>query len=86
MRGHSAAPRLAPGATASSTALDTGSGKSGDATLARIGLAPHVLQLLEREGVRTPQDWKRLGKRRLLIFGIVPSVVRDLDRLARGAR
>lgn len=73
----------APRATASSTALDTGSGKRGSRSITEIGLPAHVVSLLEREGVRDLADWRRLGKRRHEIFGIVPSVVRILDVAAR---
>lgn len=38
---------------------------------------------LEAESVRTPADWTALGAGRKRIFGIVPSIVRQLDALAR---
>jgi hypothetical protein len=44
-----------------------------------------ILALLRAEGVTSFADWRALGRKRLSIFGIVPSVVRQLDALARGA-
>lgn len=49
------------------------------------GLPAHILELLHAEGVHDLHDWRRLGKRRLRIFGIVPSVVRILDTAVREA-
>lgn len=40
---------------------------------------------LEREGLNSPEQWRAAGKRRHLIFGVVPAMVAQLDALARGA-
>lgn len=76
-----AAHGAAPGAGDSGTAAIS---RGNTRTLSRLGLAPHVLATLAREGVTDLAAWKKLGRRRLRIFGIVPSVVRQLDQLARG--
>ena len=47
-------------------------------------LDPRLRERLEREGVDNPEAWAALGPRRRQIFGIVSSVVRTLDALARG--
>jgi hypothetical protein len=47
-------------------------------------LDPRIRKRLEAEGVRSINDWRRLGPRRRELFGIVPSVVRQIDELARG--
>ena len=46
---------------------------------------PHILERLRGEGVTSLEQWRALGRRRLHLFGIVPSMVRQLDQLARGA-
>ena len=77
MRAHGAAPGAGDSGTA---AISRGNA----CNLSHLGLAPHVLATLAREGVTDLAGWKKLGRRRFRIFGIVPSVVRQLDRLARG--
>lgn len=46
-------------------------------------LPPTILARLAAEGVATFADWRALGPRRHQLFGIVPSVVRQIDALAR---
>jgi hypothetical protein len=85
MRTQSAAPRLAPGRAASSTAC-TGSGKSGERTLTQLDLPAHVLHLLHEEGVRSLSDWRQLRrKRRYSIFGLTTAAAKKLDAAAREA-
>ena len=49
-------------------------------------LPPRIRERLERDGINSAADWRRLGRRRHELFGIVPRVVEQLDDLARGAR
>ena len=49
-------------------------------------LAPEIRRRLEREGIDGAAAWRALGRKRHQVFGIVPSVVRQLDALARGTR
>jgi hypothetical protein len=82
--GHeSAVPGLAP--RAASTALDTGLGKHGDRSITDLGLPANIIATLTREGVRTLQDWHRLGQRRYELWGITRAAVRQIDRAAREA-
>jgi CII-binding regulator of phage lambda lysogenization HflD len=48
-------------------------------------LPPEIRRRLELAGVRSAAQWRRLGDKRLQIFGIIPTVQRQLDELARGA-
>jgi hypothetical protein len=60
---------------------------SGNAsTLSQLGLPAHVIGLLEAEGVRTLADWRRLGRKRLQIFGVTTAVCRLIDQAAKEAR
>ena len=49
-------------------------------------IPPRLRERLAAEGVSTFLQWRALGRKRLQIFGIVPSMVAQLDELARGAR
>ncbi len=40
---------------------------------------------LEHEGLDSAGAWRAAGKRRRRVFGIVPSVVKQLDQLAKAA-
>lgn len=61
---------------------DSGDGRS----IAATGLPAHVVELLGREGVHSLEDWRRLGRKRLAIFGIPTRLARQLDEAARRAR
>lgn len=64
-------------------ALGTGDDINGNAaTLSRV-LPPHICARLRAENIHTLQQWSALGPRRYAIFGITPSVVRQIDELAR---
>lgn len=45
-----------------------------------------IQALLKLEDLNSPQAWRKAGRRRHQLFGIVPSTVRVLDALARCAR
>ena len=55
-------------------------------SLADLGLASHVLELLRSEGVDDLQGWRRLGRKRLAIFGIAPRTIKLLDAAAKRKR
>jgi hypothetical protein len=56
------------------------------AELAALGLAGHVIDILHEEGIHCLADWRQLGRRRRnSIFGLPPTRVRQLDKLAGGA-
>jgi hypothetical protein len=44
---------------------------------------PLIVERLASHGVRTLADWKRLGRRRHLLFGVTPTLVKKLDQLAQ---
>ena len=44
-----------------------------------------LLERLTLEGIRSPNEWRALGKTRFRIFGITRRMVRELDELARSA-
>jgi len=46
-------------------------------------LPPAILARLGAENIHTPDDWRRAGRRRRLIFGITARVAARLDALAR---
>jgi hypothetical protein len=78
---HGAAPEGHLAAT-SGGRINTGNA----ASIALPNLPLHVLHLLHEEGVRDLHDWRRLGRRRLRIFGITSKVVAQIDAAAREAR
>lgn len=45
-----------------------------------------VIERLALEGVHDLADWRALGQKRHLIFGITPSVTKQLDHLERESR
>jgi hypothetical protein len=55
-------------------------------SLTKLSLPAHVLHLLHEEGVRDLDDWRRLGRRRLQIFGVTSRMVALLDAAATEAR
>lgn len=71
----------APGAV--SGGLRGGLTIAGD--VSSIGLPPHILQLLEHEGVRTLAEWRELGRRRFAIFGVTHKTIELLDAAAKKA-
>lgn len=60
-----------------------GTAQQPDDTLA--ALPPHIVEQLHLEGVYSLADWRRLGRRRLRIFGITRRTVEELDTAARKA-
>lgn len=70
----------APGARDSRAAEAS---KGNGANLPQLGLAPHVVAALDREGITDLESWRRLGRKRRQIFGITPRTVETLDRAAR---
>ena len=52
--------------------------------IADLGIVPaHIAARLASYNIRTVDDWHRLGRRRLQLFGVVPSVIAILDRIVR---
>jgi len=49
-------------------------------------LTAQLVARLAAENIHSLAAWRALGRRRTQIFGIVPSVVRQLDALARAER
>ena len=83
MRARNARPGAGYTGRADSRGVAAGHGPK---SITEVGLPAHVIACLEREGVHTLQDWKRLGKRRLRIFGVVPTTIDALDLAARDMR
>jgi len=54
-------------------------------SLLHLGIPARVIACLEREGVRSLQDWARLGRKRHGLFGITRAMVRQIDAAAREA-
>jgi len=48
------------------------------------GLPSRIRERLEGDGVRSLDDWRALGERRRMIFGVPPEWVKRIDALARG--
>lgn len=48
-------------------------------------LPPNLIQRLQRNGVRSLQDWRDLGAGRNLIFGITRAMAATIDELAKAA-
>lgn len=46
-------------------------------------IAESIRGRLEREGIRSPEQWRALGRKRHQLFGITRHVVEQLDMLAR---
>ena len=46
-------------------------------------IPPAIRERLAGYGLHSTADWRRLGTRRHRLFGVVPSVVAQLDVLAR---
>lgn len=76
MSTHGAAPR---GGTRGGGYID------GSPTSIPESVPESIRERLAGEDVHALDDWRRLGRRRHQIWGIVPSIVRQLDELARGA-
>jgi hypothetical protein len=53
-------------------------------TLSRLDLPRHVIAQLEAEGVTDLESWRKLGRRRLRLFGITRATAALLDAAARG--
>ena len=78
-----AAHGAAPGAGDSGTAAIS---RGNACNLSHLGLAPHVLATLAREGVTDLAGWKKLGRRRFNIFGITSTTATKLDEAAKSAK
>jgi hypothetical protein len=48
-------------------------------------LEPHIAQRVRAEAIETCEGWRALGRRRKLIFGIVPSACARIDNAVRAA-
>ncbi|MGH2447222.1 MAG: hypothetical protein ACRDFS_01250 [Chloroflexota bacterium] len=59
--------------------IDNGNASS----LTHLNLRAHVVERLAAEGIHSLEDWRRLGKRRLQIFGLTTSIAKMLDAAAR---
>ena len=60
--------------------------EAGTARSIAHALPPHIVERLKSEGITTVEDWRRLSRRaRRSLWGVVPSTIRILDRLARQA-
>ncbi len=56
---------------------------NGNGAILTLGLPARITARLAAEGVRSLVDWRALGRKRLAIFGITPSVIKQLDDLAK---
>lgn len=59
--------------------------KGNACSLSHLGLPAHVLDALEREGITDLLAWRKLGRRRLAIFGVTPRTAALLDAAAKEA-
>jgi len=46
---------------------------------------PVIAKRLAGHGVQNAEDWRRLGRARLMLFGITPRLIKALDAFARTA-
>lgn len=46
-------------------------------------LSPALVERLRLEGVKSPSDWRALGRNRFRLFGITRAMALRLDTLAR---